>query len=190
MPIELWFPTPIYYQDFDGTVDKTAMDQEIQLALEEYKNKLAYPWKDEIPSSFVYGQDNNFLNCCGLLTSYILKHTKEYVTTLSTGYDTVEISDSWVNVSIKNSYQNYHNHPIADIAGVYYYKTQGNDGDLVFRGDSTGLDMSKLARNRNVTYPPQEGRLILFPAFLDHCVTANKTDNERISIAFNIALSK
>ena len=189
MPIELWFPTPIYYQNFDDSVDKPAMDLEIHQALEEYRNKLAYPWPDEIPTSFVYGRENKFLNCCGLLTSYILKHTREYVTQLTTGYNTTEITESWVNVGIKNSYQNYHKHAGSDIAGVYYYKTQGDDGDLVFRSDSTGLEMSRLGGHRTVTYPPQEGRLILFPAFLDHRVAINKTLSERISIAFNILIS-
>ena len=36
------------------------------------------------------------------------------------------------------------------------------------------------------SYPPQEGRLILFPAWLSHGVRENETDEDRISISFNL----
>ena len=35
-------------------------------------------------------------------------------------------------------------------------------------------------------YPPKEGMLLLFPGFIDHMVRVNKTDEDRISLAFNI----
>jgi uncharacterized protein (TIGR02466 family) len=36
---------------------------------------------------------------------------------------------------------------------------------------------------------PQEGLMIMFPSHLNHSVTSNKSDQERISVAFNISFS-
>ena len=35
---------------------------------------------------------------------------------------------------------------------------------------------------------PQEGMLLFFPTWLEHDVEPSKTDDERISIAFNVRL--
>ena len=37
---------------------------------------------------------------------------------------------------------------------------------------------------------PEEGQLILFPAYLPHSVLPNRHNEERISISFNIMLLK
>jgi ectoine hydroxylase-related dioxygenase (phytanoyl-CoA dioxygenase family) len=41
--------------------------------------------------------------------------------------------------------------------------------------------------NQNVgEYLPENGKLIVFPSWLEHSVLANKTNEIRISIAFNV----
>ena len=37
---------------------------------------------------------------------------------------------------------------------------------------------------------PEEGKLLLFPAYLQHSVDENLSDDERIVISFNIDINK
>lgn len=39
-----------------------------------------------------------------------------------------------------------------------------------------------------VKMPPKEGSLLFFPAWMEHSVEQNLSDEERISIAYNVAL--
>jgi len=41
-------------------------------------------------------------------------------------------------------------------------------------------------RDQDFQVEPKEGRLVLFPSWLTHRVSVNRTDEERISIAFNL----
>ena len=38
---------------------------------------------------------------------------------------------------------------------------------------------------REKSYEPIAGRLIMFPAWLTHCVDPNQSDDTRISVSFN-----
>ena len=40
------------------------------------------------------------------------------------------------------------------------------------------------------TIPVQEGRLVLFPAWLSHAVPAHSADDVRISVSFNLMFSE
>ena len=44
------------------------------------------------------------------------------------------------------------------------------------------------ANSNIISFQPKEGMLVLFPSSLQHSVNANKTDEERIVISFNINL--
>ena len=37
---------------------------------------------------------------------------------------------------------------------------------------------------------PKEGSMLVFPAYLDHKVEPNKSDEDRISISFNIEIDR
>ena len=41
-----------------------------------------------------------------------------------------------------------------------------------------------------VEYPPKEGLFLLFPSWLFHGVRSNDTKDNRISISFNVTLTK
>ena len=56
---------------------------------------------------------------------------------------------------------------------------------------SLGLaeDLSKAEAphtHATMSYPPKEGRLVLFPSWVSHGVRENHTDEDRISISFNL----
>jgi uncharacterized protein (TIGR02466 family) len=110
------------------------------------------------------------------------------------------IETFWVNVNPKYAYNALHDHPLSVVSGVYYVQSDEKSGCLRFRDPRGGkrmnpwpVDKDKKSDQRHwdrVSYKPTPGRLIMFPSWLEHDVEANQSDNERISISFNMNLQK
>lgn len=120
-------------------------------------------------------------------------HLLNYMTMIQSGIGVdrpyqYKIENSWMTLNPKDSYANIHTHGDSDIAGVYYYKTNGNDGDLMF---DTPIKLMKHSYCFNhyqhtLTHNPQVGQIVLFPGWLEHGTTTNTTNNDRVSLSFNI----
>tara|TARA_B100001996_G_scaffold361672_1_gene328590 strand:+ start:480 stop:1130 length:651 start_codon:yes stop_codon:yes gene_type:complete len=100
----------------------------------------------------------------------------------------------WANINPKGSYNAIHNHPDCDIAGVYYVKVpKGDCGNIGFHDPRPALYGNSFIVNRYVgggIIPryPIEGNMYLFPACLQHEVSMNNIDEDRISISFNLTV--
>ena len=108
---------------------------------------------------------------------------------------------AWVNINKPGDYNTKHNHPGDDLAGVLWIKTPENSGNLVFESPHhfnsyreiyCYSDKFKKSSNIDYTYycSPAEGIMIAFPCHLQHHVSENKSNEDRISVSFNIRLSK
>lgn len=99
---------------------------------------------------------------------------------------------SWATLNTKGDYSIAHDHGHAEISGVYYFQTNGEDGDFYINSPVPEIKCSNLFNNFHSPriIKPQVGRLLLFPGFMTHGVRKNITDNNRISIAFNIYFDK
>ena len=100
--------------------------------------------------------------------------------------DRIDNMSIWAMINEKGSYNTLHNHPGCDIAGVYYFKKSGDDGNLFFCTPNKAIDSSVLLKTGRMVVNPTEGDLLLFPGWLDHGVQTNDTDDERVSVSFNI----
>ena len=109
----------------------------------------------------------------------------------------VEIGNYWININGKGAYNIEHDHPEAHFSGVYYVNCPKNSGVIVFENPYNFKAFNELDsyneefRQRNLQYgtmyiEPVDGLLIIFPAHLRHSVPENNSDEERISIAFNL----
>ena len=83
-----------------------------------------------------------------------------------------------------------HDHGTSHISGVYWFKTNGQDGNIIFRNANKALKCNPIGSSfaHEQQYNPEEGRIVMWPSFLDHGVNENKTDNDRISLSFNLVL--
>jgi len=108
---------------------------------------------------------------------------------------------AWVNINKPGDFNVKHNHPGVDLAGVFWIKTPENSGDIIFESpysfDSyreiySYSDQFKKSFNIDYTYygSPSEGIMLVFPAHLQHHVRENQSNEDRISVSFNIRLSK
>ena len=94
---------------------------------------------------------------------------------------------SWITSNSKGEYAPVHNHLNADISGVYYYQTNERDGSIFFVTPALAMTNSIFTKfSDNIYVKPEEGKLIMFPGWLQHGVSANTTDSTRVSLAFNI----
>jgi len=102
-----------------------------------------------------------------------------------------KITNSWVTLTNKREYAVLHAHGKSDLAGVYYFQTSGNDGNIYFRNPNRHLCNSYAFGHLQdeVEVKPEVGKILLFPGWLDHGVRTNKEDSERISVSFNITLN-
>ena len=106
------------------------------------------------------------------------------------------LSNMWINISLYKDINKIHNHPGADISGVYYVKTPDDCGNITFEHPAIDVLSYYFRHDEEKEFnvynsptwwkPVFENHLYLFPGWLKHRVepNLNKTE-ERISISFN-----
>ena len=50
------------------------------------------------------------------------------------------------------------------------------------------FQQANLTNSFTIKVPPKEGNILFFPARMEHSVEENKSDESRVSIAFNVAI--
>jgi len=104
------------------------------------------------------------------------------------------LGNMWANINYQGGYNKPHVHPNTLFSGVYYIKTPPNCGKLVCNDPRPGIQTVMPVRIKGV--PPKHlwrevhldtpsGRIIIFPAWLRHCVEPNESNDTRISVSFN-----
>lgn len=90
-----------------------------------------------------------------------------------------------------------HLHPNANISGVYYVTGNIEKSDIPNAGHLALCDPRTRAhvwpiRNNyeTIKIPPKPGSMVMFPSWMEHYVVPFRGNDERISIAFNIALDQ
>ena len=107
---------------------------------------------------------------------------------------------AWININKPGDYNIKHVHPTNNLSGVLWIKCLENSGDIVFDSpnnfesfleNKSYDDDFKKSNFIDDSYHcyPTEGRMIVFPSHLEHRVQENKSNEDRISVSFNIRLS-
>jgi uncharacterized protein (TIGR02466 family) len=105
----------------------------------------------------------------------------------------LEITGCWANIHPRGSAHKAHSHANNFLGGVYYLKLPPGSGAISFhdpRPQSLRLMPRVTERNAlnssSATIPVEEGRMIIFPAWLVHSVPPNPAEDVRISVSFNL----
>jgi len=104
------------------------------------------------------------------------------------------INSMWSIINKKDNYNMLHNHPGGVISGSIYIKSNKDSGKIQFDNPLGIYKMLEYAVTesdcfytwREISYDTPKGRLIFFPSYVKHHVTPNKSDEDRIVIAFNM----
>ena len=192
-----WWPTPVWFFDIDPTtIDFDKVKEEI------YKVKSI----DEGRSISNYGGwQSNSLNLTQ--DTEMNKLMRKIEEASSTCFKDVgarptvnrKITDYWININQKGDSNNVHNHALSTLSGVVYIECEKNSGNILFhRNGAESYYYLELTHNddknnnnpyqfSHVYYECIKYRVLIFPSYLSHSVEGNKSDTDRISIAFNFA---
>lgn len=183
------FPTPVLKTQLNYPVDKI----EILCQQERLKNSkglirsnlggwhsdnIAYP---DSPFSFLLG---------------IKKICQEFAENVLMIKRQMSLDQAWININQKGNSNKEHTHPGSVLSGVYYIKTPEECGNIDFL--HPGIDVISFAwngveSNCNIYnspkwwLPSKANTLYIFPSWIKHSVQPNNSDEERISISFNLS---
>lgn len=184
--IENIWPTPIYYNYIDNL-------EEIQEEISGVMGSVIFMnpnpnWGETLNVSNLFGGDFLEIHNLHKTKKMIIDHLNLYCQDIGYQFHDNYNLESWMTSSKLNDHGKLHHHGSSDISGVYYYKTNGNDGDLIFEI----VDKPAFSRCFSGKYAhpwihkPEIGKIIIFPSWVLHYVTKNLTNNERNSLSFNI----
>ena len=142
-------------------------------------------------SNYIYPDDDYF-------SEFILEMEKQ-ANNFAKGleiYQKGKIANLWININGYKDSNRRHHHPESIISGVFYVKVPDKSSKLRFFHPSVDLMSRDWGLNVNLKCNkytssiweilPEEGKLLLFPSWLEHEVDQNLSQEKRISISFNL----
>lgn len=129
----------------------------------------------------------------------VLKEIYAYAREILGVSKTIEfyVTNSWINIHKRGQAAGAHVHHNSLISGVLYLKVNDMSGDLVFHRNEPSLvpfppalDLDMESFNiyncKSWGYKPRTNDICLFPSVLSHSTDANRSDEDRWCLAFNV----
>jgi uncharacterized protein (TIGR02466 family) len=197
MPVELWFPVPFLIHDVEPPArDAIRAKVMAYLETEDGKRDVAPAPSESVATSY-YKPERSVLVDAKLteLEEVIIRAGNTFIESLALPPRRLEIERAWINVFRPGAQEALHSHDGSLLSCSYYVEAPEQCGDLAFpdpigprrsyRGftQTTGDNFLTL---HEMTFKPQAGRLIMFESWIQHGVHCNKSDRNRISLAFNL----
>ena len=186
------FPVPIHQFDVNGF-------DEIQNELIDY----AYDLKKKYPEGNLLSNRGGWQSK-GFDVNDENDKLHQFIVNCLSQFPYIKISvklllHGWININKPGDYNVMHSHPTNDLSGVIWLKAPKDSGRIVFvspfnfksyREMSSYTDDFKKSFNIDESYyfNPIAGRILVFPSHLQHEVLENKSNEDRISVSFNIRL--
>ena len=130
------------------------------------------------------------------LVACVSNATRSVLRFLRIGDEAFEITGCWATVLAKGAAHKAHSHPNNYLSGVYYVRTPPGADTINFHDPRNQAGVIRppvvelTAENTDqVVVRVANGTLLVFPSYLEHSVDANPSEEERISISFNIMFS-
>ena len=122
----------------------------------------------------------------------VISTSKEILNELKYNTEDVVITDMWANVLKNTEHHPAHTHSNNFLSGTYYLHSDQGPG-IQFHDPRPAADVivpskqETTVHNSSVlSYDSKQNRAIIFPSWLPHWTQRNKSNNKRISIAWNI----
>ena len=200
MPIQGWFPTPIYWNYLNNL---ETIQNEFESVFDDLKAQDKFQFVKQWNNRSQLLSDNTFTH--NLIDDYMLIafkeqlffHVEQFIKEMGSMGGKIPkyaITTSWMTITPKGHQSHIHSHGPSDISGVYYYKTNGQDGGIFFQNPNNRiLERTRVfydSAYKHISYAPEVGKLLLFPGWLERGTAENKTDHERVSVSFNIIFDR
>jgi len=129
--------------------------------------------------------------------NYAEEAARQALTFLKIRYEGFCVTGCWANINPPGTSHPGHLHPNNYLSGVYYPKVKSGAASITFNDPriQTAIIAPHVTEVDQVNavqahLPVREGRILLFPSWMVHSVDVNRSDSERISIAFNIMFTQ
>jgi uncharacterized protein (TIGR02466 family) len=183
------FPTPIWVADLQSDL-ATRLNGELLASI----HALTDP-RPQIPMGSTW-QTNPMLHQLaefGEFVALVRSAGQAALKFLDAKHQEFEVTGCWANINPPGGLNSAHTHPNNFLSGVYYVSLPGGAGQIVF-GDPRPQAYGILPQTRSwnkyigneIKLEVKPGRMVLFPAWLSHSVPVNRSNEERVSISFNI----
>ena len=190
---------PILLHDFAIKNFNEIKDDLIKFAYDEKKSSPGYT-KSNIggwQSHTNYQDSKNILN--EVLIEPVVRYYKE--NEIFHQDSLIRFNAMWININPPGSHNRTHLHPNSDLAGVFWIKLPPHSGRLEFT-NPYGYQYSNvytqfnqklrddLSIHPSIVCDPVEGKVVLFPSYVFHRVEENESDEDRISVSFNLLVGE
>jgi uncharacterized protein (TIGR02466 family) len=189
MNIEYIFPTPIWSSILDIDLDP----------IKKYIYKLKESSEGRKISNFGGWQSKEFFPSEETNESVqsLLKIIERYLKVCYTDYGFFEepkVDNYWFNINHPGCSNLEHTHSRCFLSGTIYIDVPENSGNIVFKrsafedyiiSSNIGSGTTKLSASY-WKYSVVPNQLMIFPGWLLHEVEKNNSNNDRISMAFNV----
>jgi uncharacterized protein (TIGR02466 family) len=186
------FPTLVWKVELEAQLHKD-IDAKVSAVLARLRGPLpplapGHGWQS-IQTLHALEEFRDLVSCVRRLVAGILRFLK-------IGYDAFEISACWATVLASGAAHRVHHHPNNYLSAVYYLRTHPGADTINFHDprSQTGVIQPPVVNltadnTDHVVVRVRNGTLLVFPAYLQHSVDANASEQERVSISFNIMFS-
>ena len=168
--------------------------------------KCAYDYRKKDPKGRVISNEGGWQssliqNDDNIIKSTLMKVISSYFQSNKIFEYGGDLDTLWININGKGHYNKLHHHPLSDLSGVFWIKASKNSGNLEFTCPHDFVQANEMScytkkyRDDNKIFSsyyfnPSAGRVMIFPSFLLHHVLPNNSDEDRISVSFNLLLNK
>jgi uncharacterized protein (TIGR02466 family) len=125
-----------------------------------------------------------------LITKFVFNSICDFADIVGFKNRQINCDSSWINYYEPGDYQEEHDHITDQLVSVYYLKSNKNSGDIRINGPLIRTMPPLYDKNnpytwQNFDFTPEPGKLIMFKSDVRHSVGKNKSDETRISLAYN-----
>jgi len=189
------FGWPIY-------IGKMKNHKKIKEAMEPILNDPKYfhkpeDWRCDVDSTYDLNL-NNSIDYSLYTDEVVNTHLKNYLKNFNPINDHNIIFNSWMNRYRPGQYQEQHSHisHSAHFSCTYFMTMPKDGGQFVYVDPSFDYLMSfgfykwyKNTYTRNYIPEQEEGTVIIFPSNLEHFVTQNNSNSDRVTISGNFTIT-
>ena len=194
MPTHGWFATPIYIDQLKGS-EYNQVQSELFSAYEKLDFGQNPHWSTDTHelNSDAFKYDHLTKLGCTKFLAVLDKHLNLYMDEIKCQYERkYTITQSWFTKTKPGKYAHRHDHGADDVSGVYYLKTNQKDGNLLLQSPNQPFQSNWVYAcvNEDISFPLGEGIIGFWTSNKVHRTQTNKSNDDRISISFNIRFER
>lgn len=124
----------------------------------------------------------------------VVKNLQQYIESTLSCTQQFYITNSWIAKNEPGAEHHRHSHPHSIISGVLYLNAKPNSGSITFHRDPVLMERYDFRYNIKQSTPFNSygvnmdtctGKIIIFPSHIDHSVSVNNSNEDRITLGFN-----